>query len=88
MGPDQRVLVLAPGKPGVFFSVEAAGRRSRIVGSVVTSSSGVAGHYALDVTTDHGTVHLKTNEDTLSSLSQSALASELTRTGITPTWGS
>ena len=59
-----------------------------MVGSAVTSSSGLSGHYALDVTTDHGTIHAMANEDMLSSLSQSALASKLTRSGITPTWGS
>ena len=60
---------------------------SNLVGSSSNSPS-FAGHYALDVTTDKGIVPTMMTEDMMSSLSQSSLASKLTRTGITPSWGS
>jgi hypothetical protein len=60
---------------------------SNLVGSSSNSPS-FAGHYALDVTTDKGIVPAMMTEDMMSSLSQSSLASKLTRTGITPSWGS
>lgn len=55
-------------------------------GRVDMSGSGPAGHYSVDLRTDHGTFQMSAPEETARQLSRHAVSSKMTSTGNKPSW--